>query len=542
MAISEDCIITLRIQQLQFLIMSTPLVDLPSGKRITFLDTPGHAAFSAMRSRGANVTDIVVLVVAADDGVMPQTIEAIKHAQAANVPIVVAINKCDKHDADPRKAKEGLLQHGIQLEEFGGETPAVEVSGITGLGLPELEETVVTLAEVLELRADKGGAAEGVVIESQVEKGRGTMATVLVKQGTLTVGSYIVAGTTWCKIRSMTDDKGRPVKEAGPGAPVKVIGWKEMPNAGDEILQAEDEVRDFFVPAHVFMALAKTVVENRITKQQRETQLRDLEVINDKRRKDKEAGTMERAVEKAQRKELWMFHHGMIKDLPDAANIINEDDEGDTKKAKVEVKEFRAVVKGDVSGTVGTVIDCLNGLCTPEIKVKVVGSGVGNITDGDVQLAAACEGFNVKTDRKIQHDASVARVPIKSYDVIYKLLDDIKLTLGEMLPPIVTTQVNGEATVLQIFQINTQGRETKAVAGCRVTNGSMTKIGRVRIIRDHKQIWEGELETLRQVKKDIMEAKKGLECGMSFNDFYDFKEGDVIQSVVTVTTPRSYNT
>ncbi|KAI9494750.1 hypothetical protein BDB00DRAFT_816915 [Zychaea mexicana] len=510
-------------------------VQLPSKKSITFLDTPGHAAFSSMRARGAQVTDIVVLVVAADDGVMPQTQEAIEHAHSANVPIVVAINKCDKPGVDPSKVKQELARYNVHLEEIGGDVPAVEVSGLTGHNLDQLEETISTLSEILELKAERDNGAEGVVIESQVEKGRGNVATVLVQRGTLKAGSTVVAGRTWCRVRSMTDHQGRPVKEALPGTPIKVIGWKEVPTAGDEMLQALDE------------GTAKTVVDNRKARQQRDQQLKDLQVINDKRRQQREQLEQERLIEREYKKEMYMFHKGLIDTPPESLGkrlsaIQSSLQEDESAEKKEDILEYRAVVKGDVSGTVEAVVDCLNGLRNKQIQVKVVESGVGNITEGDVQLAAACEGhvigFNVKADKKIQAEASKRGITVRSYSVIYKLLEEVKDQLGDMLPPIVTTQVVGEASILQIFDISIKGRETRAVAGCRVTNGAIQRNGRVRILRDKKQIWEGELDALRQVKKDIMEAKKGLECGMSFEGFTDFKDGDVVQSIQTIETKQ----
>ncbi|KAI8641717.1 translation initiation factor IF-2 [Parasitella parasitica] len=512
-------------------------VKLPSNKTITFLDTPGHAAFSAMRQRGAQVTDIVVLVVAADDGVMPQTQEAIQHAHAANVPIVVAINKCDKPGVDTSRVKQELARYNVHLEEIGGDVPCVEVSGLTGKNLDQLEETIVTLSEILELKADrKAGAAEGVVIESQIEKGRGNVATILVQQGTLKAGSVVVAGQTWCKVRSMTDYQGKPVKEATPGMPVKVIGWKDVPSAGDEMLTATDET------------LAKTVVDNRVARHQREQQLRDLQIINDKRRQQREQLEQERMAEKAYKKEMYMYQKGLSEVLPDSlgkrlsaiqANLKDEDNDDDAQK---DMLELRAVVKGDVSGTVEAVVDCLAGLHNKQIRVKVIHSGVGNISEGDVQLAAACEGqvigFNVKADKRIQAEAAKIGIPLKSYSIIYKLLEEVKDQLSDMLPPILSTQVTGEAALLQVFDINTKGRETKPVAGCRVTNGVIHKNSRVRIVRNKETIWEGELDALRQVKKDIQEAKKGLECGMSFEGFNDFKPGDIIQSVQTIETKQ----
>ncbi|KAI8049429.1 translation initiation factor IF-2 [Gilbertella persicaria] len=512
-------------------------VQLPSRKTITFLDTPGHAAFSAMRQRGAQVTDIVVLVVAADDGVMPQTQEAIQHAHAANVPIVVAINKCDKPGVDTSKVKQELARYNVHLEEIGGDVPCVEVSGLTGKNLDQLEETIITLSEILELKAERTHGAEGVVIESQIEKGRGNVATVLVQRGTLKPGSVVVAGQTWCKVRSMTDYQGKVVKEATPGMPVKVIGWKDVPSAGDEMLTAKDE------------NLAKTVVENRVARHQRDQQLRDLEVINDKRRQQREQLEQERMAEKAYKKEMYMYQRGLVDTLPDSLNkrlhaiqSSLQEEKGEQELQQDNMLELRAVVKGDVSGTVEAVVDCLSGLQNKQIRVKVVHSAVGNITEGDVQLAAACEGqvigFNVRADKRIQAEAAKIGVPVKSYSIIYKLLEDVKDELSDMLPPIVSTQVVGEAALLQVFDINTKGRETRPVAGCRVTNGSIHKNGRVRVVRNKEIVWEGELEALRQVKKDITEAKKGLECGMSFEGFTDFQPGDVIQSVQTIETKQ----
>ncbi|KAF7723290.1 hypothetical protein EC973_002136 [Apophysomyces ossiformis] len=510
-------------------------VTLPSKKSITFLDTPGHAAFSAMRARGAQVTDIVVLVVAADDGVMPQTVEAIEHAHTAGVPLVVAINKCDKQGVDPSLVKQELARYNVHLEEIGGDVPCVEVSGLTGLGLDQLEETISTLSEVMELRAEKENEAEGVVVESQIEKGRGNVATVLVRRGTLRAGSVVVAGQTWAKVRSMTDHAGRPVKEAPPGMPVKVIGWKDVPNAGDEMLQAPDE------------STAKTVIDNRVARYQRDQQLRDLEVINEKRRQERERLEQERMVEKEYQKEMMLFQRGIISTAPESLGkrlsaIQSNREEGESSQGQEDMREYRAVVKGDVSGTVEAVVDCLGGLQNKQIRVKVVQSGVGNITEGDVQLAVACEGhvigFNVKADKKIKAEAARQGVQVRSYSVIYKLLEDVKEQLSDMLPPIVTTQVVGEASVLQLFDISVKGRETKTIAGCRVTNGSISRNGRVRIVRDKETIWEGELDTLRQVKKDIMEAKKGLECGMAFNGYSGFQPGDVIQSIQTIETKQ----
>ncbi|KAL1921616.1 uncharacterized protein VTP21DRAFT_11332 [Calcarisporiella thermophila] len=500
-------------------------VELPSRKRITFLDTPGHAAFSNMRARGAHVTDIVVLVVAADDGVMPQTAEAIRHANEAGVPIIVAINKCDKHDANPQKAKESLLSHGVQLEEFGGDVQAVEVSGLTGKGLDQLEEAIVTLAELLELRAEADGASEGVVIESQQEKGRGNVATLLIRRGSLRTGDVVVAGNTWCRVRSMIDDRGKVIKIAAPGTPVKVIGWRDLPAAGDTMLQAESE------------DVAKRVVEIREARRARDLQIKDLEAINEKRRKARE----EAIRSKAGGEQLRVNERVETKDVSESNELANETD---LERQETEVKELRAIVKGDVSGTVEAVVDSLAGLQNKEVRVKVVSSGVGDITEGDVQLATACDGliigFNVKADKRTQQEARQQKVTIKSYSVIYKLLDDVKLALGALLPPTITTQVTGEATVLQIFQVSAKGKEQHAVAGCRVTNGAVSRTNSVRVLRDQAVIWEGELSALKHHKKDVSEARKGTECGLSFEGFSGFREGDVIQSLLTVETPRTF--
>ncbi|CAG8547957.1 2691_t:CDS:10, partial [Dentiscutata heterogama] len=450
-------------------------VSLPSQKTITFLDTPGHAAFSAMRARGANVTDIVVLVVAADDGVMPQTLEAIKHAKNAGVPIIVAINKIDKHDADSRKVRDSLMRHGIELEEVGGDTQCVEISALTGKGLDTLEETIITLAELNDYCAEVDIEAEGVIIESQIEKGKGNVATVLVKRGTLKQGDIIVAGTSWCKVRMMSDDKGQSLKQAPPGTPVKVMGWRETPSTGDEVLQATDE------------ELAKTVVANRQRKIEREKQIKDLEIINEKRRQQ----------------------YPTMPSPPSSNTVIKPDDD--------QIKELRVVVKGDVSGSIEAIVDSLDSIGNEEVHVSVVDFGVGDISESDVQMAAAAQGailgFNVKVDKRASSLAQVEHVEIMCYNIIYKLLDDIKNKLSKMLPPVLETVVSGEATVLQVFQINVKNREFRPVAG--------------------------SLESLKHLKQDVTEAKKGLECGISFDGFTDFKEGDLVQSIVVKEVPRT---
>ncbi|KAG9293359.1 hypothetical protein G9A89_007605 [Geosiphon pyriformis] len=504
-------------------------VTLPSKQTITFLDTPGHAAFSAMRARGAHVTDIVVLVVAADDGVMPQTIEAINHAKNAGVPIVVAINKIDKHNANTAKVRESLLAHGIDLEEFGGETQAVEVSGLTGYGLDSLEESIIVLAEIMDLRAEIDIPSEGVVIESQIERGRGDVATILIKRGTLKLGSVVVGGTAWCRVRSMIDDKGRTLQKASPGTPVRVIGWKDLPQAGDEVIEAPDEDS------------AKSEVEYRLLLKEQQKLAIDSDVINQKRKIRQTEVEQEKSKIKDFRREVWLFHQGMRAEYPVRESIRKPESFIENHE-----KELRAVVKGshikpstDVSGTIEAVVDALNSIGNSEVHFNVVQHGVGNITESDVQMASTSKGivlgFNVKADRKVQNVAKQEKVEIVIHNVIYKLLDEVKIRMSELLPPILQTHVTGEATILQIFQLNVKGRETKPVAGCRVINGKVLKNQKVKIFRKDQEIWEGmslklfeylrSIDSFKQVKKDITEATKGVECGISFDGFIEFKEG-----------------
>nr|CAG8617381.1 3482_t:CDS:10 [Entrophospora candida] len=475
-------------------------VLLPSQKVITFLDTPGHAAFSAMRARGANVTDIVILVVAADDGVMPQTIEAITHAQSANVPIIVAINKVDKHGGDPNKIRQSLLLHGVQLEEYGGETQSVEISALTGKGLDDLEEAIIALAELLDIRAEFDMESEG-------------------KRG------YSFSETRNLEARKHNSGI---TKQALPGTPVKVTGWKELPNAGDEVLEAKDE------------DLAKIVVENRKQKELRDKQLKDLEVINEKRRIRKQELDNERSETKNFKKEVWMFHKGLLSEYPTPPPPPSQSDPiKEEKTEENKIKELNLVVKGDVSGSVEAVIDALYGLGNNEVRVNVVDFGVGEITESDIEMASVAKGFNVKVNKKVQNRSKVENVEINCYQIIYKLLDDIKARLSEMLPPRIEINVTGEASVIQNFQINVKGKNFKSIAGCRVTKGTIRKNQSVKIIRNKKEIWEGALETLKHIKKDVNEVNKGLECGVSFNSFEDFRVGDIIQSLEYKKIPRT---
>ncbi|KND05091.1 translation initiation factor IF-2 [Spizellomyces punctatus DAOM BR117] len=473
-------------------------VLLPSKKRITFLDTPGHAAFSAMRARGAQTTDIVVLVVAADDGVMPQTVEAIKHALTAQVPIIVAINKCDKPHINLRKVKEGLLRHEIVLEEYGGEIPAVQISALTGKGLDELEENILTLAEVMDIRGDPSGPVEGVVVESKLVRGRGNVATVLVKRGTLKPGGVVVAGTTWCKVRVMHDEHGVAVKEAGPSLPVEVMGWKELPAAGDEVLGADKE------------DLAKKVVESRVERTRRLKAIEGIDQLNAARQKEKQV--REGKVDAA---------------TPDDTSTIPTQN---------------IILKADVHGSLEALVDAIHGLPAHEVRIKIVGSGVGPVTESDIDSASATGAtiisFNLPTDKRTHSYASSKKVQLVSHQIIYKLLDDLKDMLSDLLPPEMVTEVHGEAEIAQIFRINVKGKVTEAVAGCRIITGKMQRSHKVRVVRAGEIVYDGTLKTFKHHKKDIQEASKGLECGMGFEGFDKFEEGDIIQGYTIVEKKR----
>ncbi|KAJ1950029.1 translation initiation factor IF-2, partial [Linderina macrospora] len=515
-------------------------VELKSGHHITFLDTPGHAAFSAMRARGANVTDIVVLVVAADDGVMPQTKEAIQHAQEADVPMIVAINKCDKQGVDPSLIKEELLQYGVQVEDFGGDIQAVQISALKGTGVDELAENIATLAEVLDLRAETDIPVHASVIESQLEKGRGNVASVLVNRGTLKVGDIIVAGAAWCKVRSMTDDRGKSVKEAGPASAVKIMGWKELPQAGDSVLQAATEAK------------AKEVVDNRVEKRKNKEKLMELAAMNDRRRENHERDDSERAEEKAFKLAVWEFHQGIRTTYPDPPIRNKKSDaqgetaapaDGSTASTENTVKTIPVVIKGDVSGTVEAVSDSLKQLPDKKIKINVVHAGVGPVSESDVVMAgSAGEGviiaFNVKADKKIQAVAKREGVNIMPFRIIYKLLEDVEELLASKLEPLLVEEVQGEAVVQQVFEITLKGNKTTQIAGSRVTVGSVTKKAKARVMRKGTAIFTGDVDSLKNVKKDIAEATKGQEFGISFDGFEDLQEGDIVQSLKFKEVPQ----
>ena len=431
-------------------------VSMPSGKIITFLDTPGHAAFLSMRQRGANVTDIVILVVAADDSVKPQTVEAIKHAQAAKVPMIVAINKIDKEGSNIERVKQDLARHSVDVEDFGGDTQVVCVSGKTGQGMDELEDATIALADVLDMRAETDGQAEGWVLEATTKKA-GRVATVLVRRGTIYPGSVIVAGSTWAKVRTLKNEAGVQIDAAGPGTPVEVDGWREQPEAGDEVLEAPDEQK------------AKAVIDLRLERAETTQMAADMVAVNEARRMEQE------------KRELG----GRATDDQDAEHV-------DTAAG---IKEVFFIIKGDVSGSVEAVLNSVSALGNQEVRPHVLRSAVGPVGEFDVEHAAVAKGhiisFNTPVDPNIARMAEAAGVSILDHNIIYRLVDDVKAKLSEQLAPSITSRVLGEAEIAQVFDINTKGRITVSIAGCRVRNGVLSKNGKVRVLRDRAVIYDG---------------------------------------------------
>jgi translation initiation factor IF-2 len=442
-------------------------VPMPSGKIITFLDTPGHAAFLSMRQRGANVTDIVILVVAADDSVKPQTIEAINHAKAAKVPIIVAINKIDKEETNVDRVKTDLARQGVTVEDFGGDVQAVCVSGKTGQGMEELEEAAVTLSEILDMRAEVDGPAEGWVLEASI-KSMGKVATVLVRRGTMRPGDFIVAGKTWARIRCLRNEAGIEIEEAGPGTPVEIDGWREQPLAGDEVLQAPDEAK------------AKSVTEYRLEKEERDKMAEDMEAINEHRKADQERREREKAEAKA---------------LAEAKKADEELPETTKESKPTGPKEVYFIVKGDVSGSVEAVLDSIAALGNKEVQPHILRSGVGQLSEFDIEHAAAAKGllinFNTTIEPNIAQLAAHAKVSILDHNIIYRLVDDVKAELSKHLPPLITQRVMGEAEIAQIFEINVKGRQQKNIAGCKVRNGTISKSGKVRVMRGGEKVFDG---------------------------------------------------
>ncbi len=447
------------------------------GKRITFIDTPGHAAFSKMRMRGAQVTDIVVLMVAADDGVMPQTIEAINHAKAADVPIVVAINKIDKENADPQRVLTQLTEYELVPESWGGDTIVVEMSAQQNLGIDDLLEQLNVVAELENLTANPTGRAKGIVLEANLDVGRGPVATVLVDKGTLKVGDPIVAGAAWGKVRALINERGEQLKEAGPSTPVQVLGLSSVPQAGDEFRAAPDE------------KTARTVGESR------EHRMRVLNQRGDAR--------VQRGVK--------------------LEDIFSQIQAG-------EVATLNLVIKADVHGSLEAVTESLRKLERDEVKVAFVHRGVGGITENDITLAAATNatiiGFNVRPDRKSRDLAETEHVEIRTYEIIYKLLEDMERAMLGLLAPEFEEVVTGEAEVREIFRVPKIG----AIAGCFVRTGVITRGTKVRFLREGTIIWKGSIQSLRRFKDDVREVREGFECGIGLSDFQDLKAGDIIET------------
>ncbi|MDC9597014.1 translation initiation factor IF-2 [Xenorhabdus anantnagensis] len=449
---------------------------------ITFLDTPGHAAFTSMRARGAKATDIVVLVVAADDGVMPQTIEAVQHAKAANVPVVVAVNKIDKPEADPDRVKNELSQYGIIPEDWGGETQFINVSAKAGLGIDELLESILLQAEVLELKSVRTGMANGVVIESFLDKGRGPVATILVQSGTLNKGDIVLCGFEYGRIRAMRNELGREVTSAGPSIPVEILGLSNVPSAGDEATVVRDEKKAREVALY------------------RQGKFREVKLARQHKSK--------------------------------LENIFANMEEG-------KVSELNIVLKTDVQGTCEAICDSLLKLSTDEVKVKIIGSGVGGITETDATLAAASNaiilGFNVRADASARRIIENESLDLRYYSVIYNLIDEIKQAMSGMLAPEYKQQIMGLAEVRDVFKSPKFG----AVAGCMVTEGSIKRNNPIRVLRNNVVIYEGELESLRRFKDDVNEVRNGMECGIGVKNYNDVRVGDMIEVFEVIEIKRS---
>ncbi|WP_044746875.1 translation initiation factor IF-2 [Bacillus alveayuensis] len=446
-----------------------------NGKKITFLDTPGHAAFTTMRARGAQVTDITVLVVAADDGVMPQTIEAINHAKAANVPIIVAVNKMDKPTANPDRVMQELTEHGLVPEDWGGDTIFVPISALKGDGIDDLLEMILLVSEVEELKANPNRVATGTVVEAELDKGRGPVATLLIQNGTLKVGDPIVVGNTYGRVRAMMNDMGRRVKEAGPSMPVEITGLNEVPLAGDRFMVFEDEKK------------ARQIGEARAQKQL------------EKERSEKAKLSLD--------------------------DLFEQIKQGD-------MKEINIIVKADVQGSVEALTAALQKIDVEGVKVKIIHTGVGAITESDIILASASNaivvGFNVRPDANAKRVAETENVDIRLHRIIYKVIEEIEAAMKGMLDPEYEEKVIGQLEVRQTFKVSKIG----TIAGCYVTDGMVTRDSGIRLIRDGIVIFEGEIDTLKRYKDDVKEVAQGYECGITIKNFNDIKEGDVLEAYV----------
>lgn len=457
-------------------------VETDDGKMITFLDTPGHAAFTSMRARGAKATDIVVLVVAADDGVMPQTVEAIQHAKAAGVPVVVAVNKVDKPEANPERVETELLQYEVVAEKFGGDVQFVYVSAKKGTGVDELLDAILLQSEVLELSAVKDGMASGVVIESYLDKGRGPVATILVQSGTLNRGDIVLCGFEYGRVRAMRDENGKEISAAGPSIPVEVLGLSGVPAAGDEATVVRDEKKA---------------------------------------------------------REVALYRQGKFRDVKLARQQKAKLENMFTNMAEGDVAELNVIVKGDVQGSVEAINQALMELSTDEVKVKIVGSGVGGISETDATLAAASNaivvGFNVRADASARRIIEAESIDLRYYSIIYELLNEIKAAMSGMLQPEFKQEIIGLAEVRDVFKSPKFG----AVAGCMVTEGVIKRNNPIRVLRDNVVIYEGELESLRRFKDDVNEVRNGMECGIGVKNYNDVRVGDQIEVFEVVEVKRT---
>jgi translation initiation factor IF-2 len=457
------------------------------GHQLTFLDTPGHEAFTSMRARGAEATDIVILVVAADDGVMPTTIEALAHARAAEVPIIVAINKIDREGAQPDRVRQQLSEQGLTPEEWGGDTIMVEISALQELGLDDLLEQIVVVAELEELRSNPDGRAYGVVLEAKLDTGKGPIATVLVQRGNLKVGDPMVAGPAWGRVRALINDKGEQIKEAGPSMPVQVLGLSDVADAGDDFVVAPDD------------KTARKVGERRAGY----------------------AAIRDRAADAS----------------PIKAGVKLEDIFEQIQKG--EAATFNVVLKADVTGSLEAVTESLRKLEREDVKIQFVHRAVGGITENDVQLAATTDatiiGFNVRPDRKGRTLADTEGVEIRTYEIIYNVIDDIQNAMLGMLAPEYEEVVTGDAEVREIYSVPRVGK----IAGCYVTNGVITRGSKVRFIREGTIIWKGAISSLRRFKDDAREVREGFECGIGLTDFQDLRPGDIIETYEDREIPRT---
>jgi translation initiation factor IF-2 len=451
-------------------------------KEITFIDTPGHEAFTAMRARGAGVTDIVILVVAADDGVMPQTVEALDHAKAAGVPIIVAVNKVDKEDADPNRVRTQMVERGVVPSEWGGDYEFVDVSAKAGTNLEALLETIVVVSELEDLKGDPTGRARGTVLEAHLDKGRGPVATVLVQKGTLSVGDALVAGTAYCRIRAMLDENGRPVDDAGPSKPVQILGWSDVPSAGDDFREVENER------------------EARHVAEEREARTRAAELVTTGR------ATLEDLMRRAER---------------------------------AESAELNIVVKADVQGSLQALTDSLLKLPQDEVRINIVRGAVGGITENDVTLAVASDaiilGFNVRPDANARELAEKEGIDIRTYRVIYDAIDDIKAAVSGLLKPEERERILGEAEVRELFRVPRLG----VIAGCYIRQGTIRRNSLARLVRDGIIVYDGKVGSLRRFKDDVAEVREGYECGIGLENFQDVHQGDVIEAYEVEEIARS---